>query len=893
MPLTHDPVNPATPSAAAGARLLTLLREMSLAVAEAESAETALSAVLAQICRFMGWPFGHAYVKADSGDRLVSSRVWYLDDPDALPAFRALSEATTFQRDEGTIGRVWVTGRPIAILDVRATPAFVRRLPVSDSGIRAYFAFPVVDKSGVSAVLEFFSLQAAAPDPAVSDLILHTSAVLGLALQRQRMLSQLQRSQAQLAEAQHTARLGSWEWDVQRNELTWSPELFRVYGLAPDDFSATYEAFLARVHPDDRQFVQDVVREAYEQKRPFDYYHRIIRPDGSERTLHGRGRPIFDADGNITKLHGTGQDVTEQKEAEKRLEQTVRKLSALMEIAQAVAATLDLPVVYERVLTLVRPLIGAEALILFLHQDDMLEIVAVEPAGFADLRALRMPLHAGIAGDVWQHAHSLLLRGDECVRRLAPQLLQRSGYRPNAMLAVPVRWQSRAVGVLEATHRDPDTFDEADLRLLETAAAWTAIAIGNARQYDQLQRRLSESDTIAAISTALTETLDVDELLQLIVNHVQTTVPNAEQTAIHLLQPRTNQLERVAGAGLPDAAAGNAAAGSAFAERIDSGDGIAGRVMAQGGVINIADAQADGATPVDRAAGARSLLVAPVESRQGRIGTITLQCAAAGAFSAEDERLVRILGVQAGMALENARLYDAQRRARLRAEKQRERMRQMAQRIVQAQEDERSRIARELHDESGQALTSLKISLELLRAMLPDDQAAVRDGMADVLALADRTMSRLRLLSHNLRPPGLDSYGLDAALAGLCQDFAAHTQLTVTYDGVELTDLAPLAELSLYRFAQEALTNVVKHADATAVHVTLTQTPGAVRLTVADNGRGFAPPNLDRALPAHGAGLVGMIERLEMVEGHLEVDAEPGQGARLTAVLPLHDDEAA
>ena len=110
------------------------------------------------------------------------------------------------------------------------------------------------------------------------------------------------------------------------------------------------------------------------------------------------------------------------------------------------------------------------------------------------------------------------------------------------MLAVPVRWREQRIGVLEAVHRDANAFREEDLQILETAATWTAIAISNARQYERLQRRLGESDAIAAVTHALTETLELDEVMQLITGSVQQVVANADWTTIHLLSPDSNQL---------------------------------------------------------------------------------------------------------------------------------------------------------------------------------------------------------------------------------------------------------------------------------------------------------------------------------------------------------------
>ena len=191
------------------------------------------------------------------------------------------------------------------------------------------------------------------------------------------------------------------------------------------------------------------------------------------------------------------------------------------------------------------------------------------------------------------------------------------------------------------------------------------------------------------------------------------------------------------------------------------------------------------------------------------------------AFTIEDERLLTILASQAGLAIENTQLFDFQRRARLVAETQRERLRVLADRVVMAQEEERLRISRELHDEAGQALTSLKISLDLIRNGLPQGLDTLNDRLADLANLTGDTMEALRTLAHDLRPPGLDAFGLNVALEGLCHDFAARTQISVHYSGSEVPGLSTTTALSIYRFAHEALTNLSTHAAPQQVDVNL------------------------------------------------------------------------
>jgi PAS domain S-box-containing protein len=126
----------------------------------------------------------------------------------------------------------------------------------------------------------------------------------------------LKASREQLIEAQQVAQVGSWEWDIDKNIIRWSDELYRIYGWKPREISLTYERFLECVHPDDRSAVREAVESARQDHRPFDLDHRIIRPDGTERILRGRGLVIVDQDERVIRMIGTGQDVTERKLAE-------------------------------------------------------------------------------------------------------------------------------------------------------------------------------------------------------------------------------------------------------------------------------------------------------------------------------------------------------------------------------------------------------------------------------------------------------------------------------------------------------------------------------------------------------------------------------------------------
>jgi two-component system sensor histidine kinase UhpB len=204
--------------------------------------------------------------------------------------------------------------------------------------------------------------------------------------------------------------------------------------------------------------------------------------------------------------------------------------------------------------------------------------------------------------------------------------------------------------------------------------------------------------------------------------------------------------------------------------------------------------------------------------------------------------------------------------------------------IIDAQEEERRRISRELHDDTAQSLTSLLLYAKALEQ--GDAPSAVREALAELREEVARSLEGVRRLARELRPSALDDLGLVAALEGYTLELARRTGLSVRFEPACGGDrLPPHVELALYRIAQEALTNTAKHAAAARVEVGLVREPGAVSLTVCDDGRGFDPGRLPSA--DRGLGLFGMRERAELAGGVLTLTSTPGTGTTVAARLPL------
>jgi len=211
-----------------------------------------------------------------------------------------------------------------------------------------------------------------------------------------------------------------------------------------------------------------------------------------------------------------------------------------------------------------------------------------------------------------------------------------------------------------------------------------------------------------------------------------------------------------------------------------------------------------------------------------------------------------------------------------------QRTRALAGSLIQAQESERSRIARELHDGINQQVAYLTISLDRLECASPDQLALAHDEVSELKRVAEGVSQSLREVAHQLHSTALQHLGLIKALHGLCRTFSQQRQIVVTLEAEALSNPPDDVSLCLYRVAQEALNNAVQHGKAKRITVSVTQHGPALRLKIEDTGAGFDP-----LASGEGLGLVSMRERLRVVGGQLSVSSSPGQGSVIEAVVDL------
>ncbi len=274
----------------------------------------------------------------------------------------------------------------------------------------------------------------------------------------------------------------------------------------------------------------------------------------------------------------------------------------------------------------------------------------------------------------------------------------------------------------------------------------------------------------------------------------------------------------------------------------------------------------------------------PVFMGERAAGTFVIVARARDPFASMDRGFLRALGHQIGAALQHAELYAA-------LEERSAELRRASAALLRAAEGERRRLARELHDETGQVVTALKLELAELERMLAGTGRGT-EAVERAAELASRALESIRATARGLRPPVLDDLGFIPAMRALAEEFAGRTGVTVDLRVAALPAPAGAEiEVALYRVLQEALTNVARHAAATRVDAFLGAEAGELVLVVQDDGKGFDAARA-RGSADGGAGLGGMRERVVGAGGRFTLTSAPGRGVRLEARLPLGESDA-
>lgn len=279
--------------------------------------------------------------------------------------------------------------------------------------------------------------------------------------------------------------------------------------------------------------------------------------------------------------------------------------------------------------------------------------------------------------------------------------------------------------------------------------------------------------------------------------------------------------------------------------------------------------------------GVRAQIGIPLIAHGELIGRLGISSDKVAAYNAEYVGIAKQIGTQLALALYQSRLFEQ-------VTNNSHRLEELSKRLIDAQENERRRIARELHDEMGQGLMILKLDLEIIR-----DQIRMQDGemwhrLEESIQLTEIVTAQMRTMSLELRPSLLDDLGLFSALRGYLERFEQRTaiQTTLNIIGSELR-MQDTIETAIFRCVQEALTNVVRHSKARRVRIDLELNPEIVKVLVEDNGIGFDPEQHSKVKQIGGTGLSGMRERLALIGGSVKISGAPNTGTRIEASIPI------
>ncbi|HXY17069.1 MAG TPA: GAF domain-containing protein [Gaiellaceae bacterium] len=532
-----------------------------------------------------------------------------------------------------------------------------------------------------------------------------------------------------------------------------------------------------------------------------------------------------------------------------------RRQRALIDAGIALSSELELDAVLARLTEAAAELTGARYSALGVLNSSRTELErffahGIDEAGRAAIGDL--PRGRGILGVLVADARPLRLHD----LTADPRSAGFPAHHPpmHTFLGVPVLLRGVAYGNLYLAEKQAGDFTESDEELVTLLAAQAAVAIENARLYEAATRRSRQLESLNEIATALAREVELERLLDLVARDLR-----------ELLDAR------VVAVALPQNEGSLEVAASSDAALIGSQLGAFGRgarvlVTRHSELVQHDDEGVDDDGLVARV-GARAGLIVPLVAGDRALGVIVVAGRAQGEerFGEDDLQLAEDYAKRAAVAV------DASRRVE----------RDALRRAVAAQELERARLARELHDETGQALTSILLTLRAIDDAETDEErrravSVVREQLVD-------TLQSVRRLAVELRPAALDDFGLQPALERLAATVGERSGLTVQVEALLGTDRLPTAvETAIYRIVQEALTNAVKHAEARQASVLLTRKNKRVTVIVEDDGRGFDP-----TAGTAGIGLVGMRERVQLLDGSLRVETGRGRGTTLVAELPL------
>ena len=659
-------------------------------------------------------------------------------------------------------------------------------------------------------------------------------------------------------------------------------EAYATAGGHPVEFFIGKNHFDLYPHEENQAIFQRVVEtgEAYSVvEKPFEYSEY---PERGMTYWNWSLQPVKGVDGAVQGVVLSLLDVTERKRAKIRLEQQNEELRALsgaehrqrqlaeglVKASAALNASLDLGTVLDRIFESIQRTVPFKTADVLLVEDESFSVA--QHWGSKESRESDDPLREKFNLD---HFPLLQVMARSHQPALVPDVLVEPAWKfvPGAewirsYLGTPLIAGEQVIGFINLNSDQPGCFDQEMADRLMAFAAPAAVAVQNARLYTAELRARQVAETLSDVSLALTQTLNLETVMNTLLEYVRHVVPYDQayiaiaEDGSHLSLRAAHSFESEVNPKLTTSTSFEAADIPYLQEIITTKESL---------LIRDTRGYTGWKTLITQAE-MRNWLGIPMVVGGRAIGVLAMAKTRTDFFSGEHARLAEAIVAQAAVAIQNAWLFEQVRAGH-------ERLQALSRRLVEVQESERRFIARELHDEASQALTALKFGLRLLEEEA-DHPESLLPRLDELKHLTDGVLEDLHRLAMDLRPASLDHLGLVAALEQLMKVTGERYNLSIRFKSagiLEADRLPDYVETSLYRIVQEALTNAVRHASANDVDVILELRDGSVVVIVEDNGVGF-----DTGMIGKGGhlGLLGMQERAQMMGGTLQIESRPGGG---------------
>ncbi len=712
-------------------------------------------------------------------------------------------------------------------------------------------------------------------------------------------------SEVRMNEAQRIARIGSWELDLVNNNLVWSDEIFRIFGIDPSKFGASYETFLEAIHPDDREMVNRAYRESVVNRTPYNIQHRLLFPGGLIKYVEEQCETFYDDSGRPIRSLGTIQDITERRRVEEELRKSEAKYRTLMKQAgdsivlfDENGRILDANEITATLMGYHPAEMGKMSLKDFVFVEDLREnpfrfdlLNRGEPTitrrrlKRKDGAAVEAELHVkklsdgrylGVARDLTERlkTEEQLRQSEQKYRSLVEQAsdgilvadFKGDIIEVNTALCSMFGYSREEALSLKITYfLDPADLENKPIRfdLLRTDSSLLAERRGlhkNGTLFDiELNSKLIGDGRILSIIRNITERKKTERVIREQEDRFRSLVDTAPDATVivdekGIIQIANRQAVTMFGysksqfIGMQVEQLMPAAFRHQHTEyRRQFGNNSRTRPMGAG--KDLVAVRMDGTEiPVE-------ISLSPFDSAEGVLVTASI------------------------------RDITKRKKAEKELEESYHAVRRLTEHLQKVREEERTSISREIHDELGQQLTVLKIDASWIKKKLLDTDAAVTRRTDDILGMVDQMIRSVRRISTELRPSVLDDIGLGAAIEMSLNEFERRTGIhTLFSPNIDEQNLPDLVKNGIFRIFQESLTNVARHSQAKNVAVSLDKNNGTIALLIEDDGVGF---DQSEVAARKTLGVLGMRERAATIGGEYAITGKPGKGTTIQLSIPL------